>query len=142
MICDDIKRKIALYHAAELDDGERRLVEQHIDACPSCADFAGRVSVMLTMERRRTEGGTTVDILSRVNTRLDAARSFPLSWILAPVAGLLIGGLAAVALDRRPEPGVPPADFEVVRHMEFLNDYDLCADLDAIETAAPAPRES
>ena len=111
MTCNDVLDRLSAFHDGELDPVGSREVEQHLDACPSCADALARM--MDLGERLRAEApyhrapDSLRDRVSRVAwehaSRGGTTRrhvGFPsLAWLSAAAAALVVvGGVGIFAI--------------------------------------------
>lgn len=75
-VCE--RQTLGAYHDGELPEDQRRSVEEHVRACPVCADMLRSLDDTSAIFAQHAFDELTADELARVHEALDQAESQPL----------------------------------------------------------------
>jgi Putative zinc-finger len=103
MNCEEIKDLLSEYLDGELDQRERKLVEEHLENCPGCAEELDGLKDCLKNLGSLKNVEPPPDFLSQVHTRLEYQSAFKtaIKKIIFPIRfkiPLEVAGLAAAAV--------------------------------------------
>ena len=156
MKCEDVETGLIAYAQELATPGERRTVESHLASCAACRarveEFRG-VAALLG-EVPAMEPSFAFDARVRQRIAAEPQRGW-LTWF-APQARLALSAAMLVALtvwmvklpENPPHQGVPPAaagsitssdqDFDAVKDLGVLENYDVVTNMDALSQLVPA----
>ena len=136
MNCREIQQDILLYYSDELSLERKGVVENHLSVCPNCAEFAAGISKITRnisgMPRRKNE----IDVWPRVRQSIELKHFSVPRFVLVPVMATMVLGVLVTNMFFKPSTIISKGDTEIVNDMEFLVDYELWENLDALENFA------
>ena len=165
--CLAFEREMVLYHFGELPEGARRRWDEHVAACPRCAealrDLRGTLALVRGRPRPQPPETFWQDYKRSLRLRLDAARPAAgwRRWLdglvgLRPLPTLAAAGvvasaiLASALLLRAPGERLPAEamltlevlpvvqNLDVLRVMQVIEVADVLEDLDLLRALAEA----
>jgi len=98
--CIDVRSALPLFVGGDLDPGELRAVERHLDGCPACQDARRRAEDARTVLATRPEPGPTPELWTGIRARLAEEGHFAEAAPAVPAPLRLVRGprLAPVGL--------------------------------------------
>ena len=118
----------------------RDAVSGHLRACPSCADAWRRLQSAWASLGVWEDVSPPADFIENVRLRVlrQAAPSRRRAWLpLASAAGFLLAvGAFLLVPSAKPDAGLTPAEIEIVRHLDLLENYEMAEAVDLLESGA------
>jgi anti-sigma factor RsiW len=134
MNCAEFEDAIILYYLDELTGDERVAVEEHRARCAQCsARAAGVAAAVQTLTATQPDGH--VSLWPRVRERIMAPGPSRRKRLFVPALATVAVGTAFLLLPLwylRPQ--VSSGDREMVTDLEFVMDYELWEQMDALES--------
>jgi anti-sigma factor RsiW len=153
--CEDISKGLIAYLDERTNPAERRDVEKHLAGCPACRTRAEEFRALWKMmeEVPAVEPSFGFDARMRQRVAAEPSRSW-FGWF-APQARFVLSAAMLVALTvfmvklpanhpQAPVPAPTPVaassdqDFDAVKDLGVLEDYDVVTNMDALSQLVPA----
>jgi len=154
MKCEEVSRELIEYLDRRADSAERREVEDHLAGCAACRkraeEFRGIWSVLDELPAVEPSFGFDARVRQRVAAE-PQRRWF--EWFV-PQPRLALSAVLLIALTvwvakrpaNTPVPGIPAAptsasaeqDFNAIKDLGVLENYDVVTKMDALSELAPA----
>src|SRR3989339_623318 len=134
MNCRKIRKEIALYHLGELSAGGRAAVKQHLAHCRRCAGLSRSIAGSFAAIGRsgRPQVRALIERRSRVHYMGRPAFSAASRLLLAPMLNLIVMGALISQIVAGPRAQFTVIEWDVIQNMEFLNDFEVCRELDLL----------
>jgi len=71
MQCADFKKLLSRFLEHELDEAQEKILKQHLEGCPACSRSLASLQKMVNIMRRMDNVAPPLDLISRVNQKLD-----------------------------------------------------------------------
>ena len=136
MNCKVFSREIMLYHSDELPMERKSAVEAHLRECGSCSAFAAGILNMTANVRKLPRAKKRIDVWPRVSERLGRKPLLFPRLIVVPAAAALVLGMVFFNVLLKEPAGISGGDMEIVKEMEFLADFELWENLEALENVS------
>ena len=151
--CDDISKGLIAYLDQRANPAERRDVEEHLAGCAACRTRAEEFRALWKVMEGVPAVEPSLGFNARVRQRVAAEpRTSWFGWF-EPQARLALSAALLVALTvfmvklpaNRPQAPVPAPmaassdqDFDAVKDLGVLEDYDVVTNMDALSQLVPA----
>ena len=139
--CRKIRKEIAPYHLGEGSAACRAAVEEHLLHCPGCRELSramagafaavarcGRPAPVQMWPRVRA----LIERRSRVHYMGRPEFSIASRLLLAPMLNLIVTGALISRIAAGPPVQFTVIEWDVIQNMEFLNDFEVCRELDLL----------
>jgi len=152
MKCEDVSNGLIAYMDGRINSAERKKLDEHLVGCADCRTRAEEMRKMWTVldEMPVIEPSFGFDARARQRVAAEPRRSWFSGFIPAPrlaLAMALLIALCAWAIKvPLSNPGAPPSvaaiqqqDFNAIKDLGVLENYDVVTKMDALSELAPAP---
>jgi len=137
MTCDTARPLLPLHPDADEAPEVRDAVADHLRSCPACASEWRRLQsswdALGTWEDIRPAAGFPASVRDRILRQSRRRRA----WApMAAAAALLLAVTSLFLVPFATGPGLSPAEIEIVRNLDLLENYEMVAAMDLLDTGA------
>lgn len=143
MNCEQCSKEMALYHMHELPAVDAAAVEAHIFKCSRCSGISNEIKAAASAMASVKQDDYCIDVWPKIKEEIQPLKHVP-HRILAPTLNIIITGVLISRMFFSPPSQINVIEWDVIRNIEFLSEYDLCRELSKglPEPGSPADTQS